>query len=62
MPNFTPDPAVVTAAGPIVGTVVSSIIGGIGIMALIGYGIYRYDQAQREAKVIERIAVIPPPA
>jgi hypothetical protein len=62
MPNFTPDAAIITAAGPIVGAIVGSIMGGIGIMGLIGYGLYRYDQAQREAKVIERIAIVPPPA
>jgi hypothetical protein len=62
IPNFTPDAAIVTAAGPIIGAVVGSLMGGFGIIGLVGYGLYRYEQAQREAKVIARMTFVPAPA
>jgi hypothetical protein len=62
MPNFTPDAAIVTAVGPIIGAIIGSTMGGIGIMGLVGYGLYRYERAQREAKVIARMVLVPAPA
>ncbi len=59
MPNFTPDAAIITAAAPIIGAVVGSMIGGFGLIGLAGYGLYRYEKNQREAKVIARIANVP---
>ena len=58
-PNFTPDATAVNAAAPIVGAILASVFGGIGIMACVGYGLYQYEQAQREAKVIAYTAIEP---
>ena len=62
MPNFTPDAAIITAATPIVSAIIGSMIGGFGLIGLVGYGVYRYEKNQREAKVIACIANVPQPA
>ena len=62
MPNFTPDAAIITAATPIISAIIGSMIGGFGLIGLVGYGLYRYEKNQREAKVIACIANVPQPA
>lgn len=61
MPNFTPDAAIITAATPIISAIIGSMIGGFGLIGLVGYGLYRYEKNQREAKVIACIANVPQP-
>jgi hypothetical protein len=58
-PNFTPDASAVNAAAPIVTAILASVFGGIGIMACVGYGLYQYELAQREVKVIAYTAIEP---
>ncbi len=48
IPNFTPDATAVNAAAPIVVAIVSSIMGGVGLIGLVGYGLYQYENAQKE--------------
>ena len=62
MPNFTPDATIITAATPIVSAIIGSMIGGFSLIGLVGYGLYRYEKNQREAKVIACIANVPRPA